>query len=67
MKVYLTKYALSSGIKECEVEKYNPNTHDVYLKGYDTSFGPSNYGATLKEAQEMVLVMRDNKVKSLQK
>lgn len=67
--VFVTRYALTSGITECEVARERDDGSIVvksYL-GLEYTFNPGDFADTKEQAITMVRVARDRKIKSLKR
>jgi len=64
IKVYVTKYALTSGVKFVEVEE-RPGEECVWT-GWSI-LGKGHYASTLEEAKVQIEAMRIKKIASLKK
>jgi len=70
MKYYITKYALSSGIDECEGQISNTSENMLVSKtenGYTTCFHGKDWHDTKESAIKQANEMRERKIKSLEK
>lgn len=66
MKVWITKWALTQGIKECEAE-WNDTFPNMVKIGQSNIVHKPYWHTTLKEAQKKAESMRIEKIKSLTK
>lgn len=72
MKVWITKYALSVGIKECEIDHYDADPNYVFVKwpgavGGCAIFCGDDWHATHLAARSRAAAMRVAKIASLRK
>ncbi len=71
MKVWITKYALSSGLKEDDSEEsmtgQSGPTRYFNVRGYQGLFTRAELAFTLEEAREKAFTMRTKKIASLRK
>ena len=70
MRIFITKYALTSGIEEIEVNKEDIENDGYVLVKQDrlpTFFRKNEWAKTKEEALEIAEEMRKNKIASLKK
>ena len=67
MKVWITKYALSGGLKVEEAEQCRSNSKLYSVRGYQSSFWDSELAFTHEDAVIKANEMRIRKIASLHK
>jgi hypothetical protein len=67
MKVWITKYALSEGIKEAESKSIESDYGYLSVEGYWSSFSRKEYATTKEDAIKQANDKRIKKIASLKK